>query len=121
MANQSKTPLKRGPASEGPSGTPGGTLHAAILVGVLVLIVITGMNLLETRRQKTALDERLALLENQVTALGSRVDNAAKAAQPRPQQQGPDPNRVYTVKSEGAPVKGPGNAPITIAEISDFQ
>ena len=121
MAKQNQNPMKRGPGAEGPSGAPGGGLQAAILVGVVVLIAITGLNLFETRRQKASLDERLGLLENQVTALGTRVEAAAKAPQPRPQQQGPDPNRVYTVKSEGAPAKGPRNAPITIAEISDFQ
>ena len=121
MANQSKTPLKRGPASEGPAGAPGGGLTTAILVGVVILIAIAIWNMTETRRQSTALNERLALLENQVTALGSKVDAAAKAAQPRPQQQGPDPSRVYTIRTEGAPSKGPSSAPVTIAEISDFQ
>ena len=74
MAKQNQNPMKRGPGAEGPSGTPGGGLHTAILVGVVILIAITGMNLFETRRQKAALDERLALLENQVTALGTKVD-----------------------------------------------
>ena len=121
MANQSKTPLKRGPAPEGASGAPGAGLMTAILVGVVILIAIALWNMTETRGQKAALNERLALLENQVTALGSKVDAAAKAAQPRPQQQGPDPSRVYTIRTEGAPSKGPSSAPVTIAEISDFQ
>jgi len=120
MAKQNQNPMKRGPAVESSSGTSGGALRAATLAGVAILIAITGMNLFETRRQKAALDERLTLLENQVAGLGTRMDAAAKAAQPRP-QQGPDPNRVYTVRAEGAPVLGPKAAPITIAELSDFQ
>jgi len=120
MSKQNQTPGKRGPAADGESGTPGGGLLAATLAGVAILIAITGMNLYETRRQKTALDERFTLLENQVAGLGTRMDAAAKAAQPRP-QQGPDPNRVYALKTQGAPVLGPQAAPITIAEISDFQ
>jgi len=120
MTKQNQTPLKRGPAADRESGTSGGGLRAATLAGVAILIAITGMNLYETRRQKTALDDRLTLLENQVAGLGTRMDAAAKAAQPRP-QQGPDPNKVYTVRAEGAPVLGPRAAPITIAEISDFQ
>ena len=48
------------------------------------------------------------------------VDQAAKAT-PRPQRQGPDPDKVYTVKTTGAPSKGRVGAPIVIAEFSDFQ
>ncbi len=120
MTRQNQDPGKRGPAAGRASGAPGGGLGAAALAGVAILIVITGMNLYETHRQKTALDERLTLLENQVAGLGTRMDAAAKAAQPRP-QQGPDPNKVYPIRVEGAPVLGPREAPITIAEISDFQ
>jgi outer membrane murein-binding lipoprotein Lpp len=86
-----------------------------------VIIVIGGMNLFETRQQRTSLNERMSLLESQVAALGTKVDAvAAKAAQPRP-QQGPDPNKVYAVKTEGAPSRGPKAAPVTIALFSDFQ
>ena len=55
-----------------------------------------------------------------MAALGTKVDNfAAKAAQPP--RQGPDPNKVYPIKTQGSPAEGPENAPVTIAEFSDFQ
>jgi hypothetical protein len=44
-----------------------------------------------------------------------------KPAAPAPRPTGPDPDKVYTVKTEGAPFVGPGDAPITIAEFSEFQ
>ena len=38
-----------------------------------------------------------------------------------PPRQGPDPDKVYPVKTGGAPSKGRTGAPIVIAEFSDFQ
>jgi hypothetical protein len=66
------------------------------------------------------LDDRLRRIEVQV---GQVVDNAARAAArpAQPQRRGPDPDRVYDIKTAGAPVKGAARAPITIAEFSDFQ
>jgi hypothetical protein len=79
------------------------------------------MNLYETRRQRSALEERLSVLEGQITALATKVDLASKTA-PRPRPpSGPDPNKVYTVKTDGSPSQGPRSAPVTIAEFSDFQ
>jgi hypothetical protein len=89
-------------------------VRLAILVGVAALIVIAGMNLLETRRQRRELNERMAQL---VTAINTKP--ATPAAAPRP--TGPDPDKVYAVKTEGAPSFGPSGAPIAIAEFSDFQ
>jgi protein-disulfide isomerase len=92
----------------------------AVVVAAAV-IGIGGMNLYETRQQRAALEERLSLLEGQITALGNKVEAAAKSApQPRP-QAGPDPNKVYAVKTDGSPAEGPKSAPVTIAEFSDFQ
>jgi protein-disulfide isomerase len=44
---------------------------------------------------------------------------AAAPAPPRP--RGPDPNKVYSVKTAGAPVRGPEQAKVTVVEFSDFQ
>ena len=88
-------------------------IRVAILVGLALLVVIAGLNLYETRRQRTELKDQMAQL---VTAL-----NTKPAAPPPQRPSGPDPDKVYTVKTEGAPFKGPSGAPITIAEFSDFQ
>lgn len=90
-----------------------GLIRVGILVGVAALIVIAGLNLYETRRQRTELNDRIAQL---VTAV-----NTKPAAAPTPRPTGPDPEKVYTVKTDAAPFKGPSGAPITIAEFSEFQ
>jgi hypothetical protein len=90
-----------------------GLIRLAILVGVAALVVLTGMNVYQTRQQRAELNDRMAQL---VTAL-----NTKPAAAPPQRPTGPDPDKVYTVKTEGAPFKGPSGAPITIAEFSEFQ
>jgi protein-disulfide isomerase len=86
----------------------------AILIGIAVLIAIAGVNLYEIRQQRTELKDHLMQL---VTAIQSRPANPAAPAR----LSGPDPNKVYTVNTEGAPFEGPKSAAITIVEFSDFQ
>ena len=96
-----------------------GTMLGAILVGVGVLLFLGFLNWEQSRQIQASLGDRLAQIENQLAQLSTKVDQgSARAAAP---QRGPDPSRVYTVKTDGAPQRGPKDAPITIAEFSDYQ
>ena len=96
---------------------PRADMHGMMtLGGVVVLLMISFANWREIDRIQENLDRRLDKIETEISQVGSRAP--APAAAPR---RGPDPNRVYTVKTAGAPVRGPARAPITIAEFSDFQ
>jgi protein-disulfide isomerase len=66
----------------------------------------------ETAKHLRATDAAIAQLTSQV---------AAARQQAKPQPQGPDPNKVYPIKLDGAPTRGNPTAPIVIAEFSDYQ
>src|SRR6266852_1634757 len=85
-----------------------------ILIGVTVLIALAGLNVYETRQQRIEMNDRMTQL---ATAINSRpaAPNPVQPARP----SGPDPEKVYTVKTEGAPFEGSKSAPIQIVEISD--
>src|SRR5256712_13689062 len=110
-------PGGRGPVR--PPAVPAATFRVATLVGVAVLIAITGMNLYETTQQQTALNERLNQIDSRVTAIGTKIDAGAKVAQQRP--QGPDPDKVHAVKIDGEPFVGPLTPPVTHVEVSGFR
>ena len=94
-------------------------ISVATLVGLVVLITIAALNLYETRRQRNEFTDRMTQVLN---AVNMRVTaNPANPTNPPPRPPGPDPDKVYTVKTQGAPTRGPQAAPIKIAEFSDFQ
>jgi len=92
-----------------------GLMAGANLAGVAVLILLGYMNWQETREVRKSVDDRLEKVETRLADLAKAGPAAA------PARQGPDPNRVYTIKTDGAPAKGPAGAAVTLAEISDFQ
>ncbi|HUD73083.1 MAG TPA: hypothetical protein VMQ62_14075 [Dongiaceae bacterium] len=106
-----------GPMVRG-GGSGGGFTQILTLAGLAVLLFVGTQNWMETRKIQTALNDRLTALDTKITALSTKVDQGARPAQaPR----GPDPNRVYNVRLDNAPFEGPKNAPVVIAEFSDFQ
>jgi len=91
----------------------------ATLAGVAIVLFVGIENWNETRSIKTSINDRLGQLETRLTQISAKVDAVGTRA--APQQRGPDPNRVYPVKTDGAPFRGPKDAPVVIAEFSDFQ
>ena len=90
-------------------------MRLAVIGGLAALVVLAAMIWEQSRRIERVLDARLGQLDD-------RLEKVARASQAAPSApRGPDPNRVYTVKTDGAPVRGPVSAPVTIAEFSDFQ
>jgi hypothetical protein len=91
----------------------------AILFGLVVLITISALNLYETHRQRNEFTDRMTQVLNAVNA--RLTANPANPNNPPPRPPGPDPDKVYTVRTQGAAARGPNGAPIKIAEFSDFQ
>ncbi len=94
---------------------PGATI--AVLA---VLLVLSYFNARSTRENANNLASRLDQIDSRLATLSANVERVA-ARSAAPAQRGPDPNRVYPVKIDGAPVEGPITAAVTIAEFSDFQ
>jgi hypothetical protein len=94
-------------------------MRFAMPVGMAVVIALCGTMTYQTWSLRREVEERFTRVDGAVNSLSTKVGAAAKAAaQPA---RGPDPNKVHTVKTEGAPAKGAPGAPIVIAEFSDFQ
>jgi protein-disulfide isomerase len=101
-------------------GGNGGSLNWLPIVLAAGALVLGFVAWTDTKTVKDDLTKRLVDMDTKVLQLEAQVASAAKAKS-APPQQGPDPNKVYTVRTEGSPTKGSPTAPIVIAEFSDFQ
>jgi len=119
MSNRLRdTSDREGPPMNRSAGSPG-WMGLATLAGVAVVLFVSIASWNEMRTSQKSLTDRLGQLETRLTQISAKVDAVGSRA--APPQRGPDPNKVYPVKTDGAPVKGPRDAPIVIAEFSDFQ
>jgi len=85
-------------------------VSAALLVGALLV--------------RGALERQTAALVDVQTALtdvGKALASGRPSAPARADAGSPDPGARYTVKTDGAPVRGPEDAKVTLVEFLDFQ
>ena len=99
---------------------PAGIL-SAIVAGLAILVVFAYLILSEMRGIHRVLDARSDQIDSRLMQLAARVELFASRPAAAPAANGPDPNRVDVVNTDGAAVAGPALAAITIAEFSDFQ
>jgi len=104
----------------GGGGTGGGSLNWLPMVLAAGALVLGFVAWTDAKQVKTDTLKRLVDMDTKLIALQTQVATAAKA-KPAAPQQGPDPNKVYTVRTEGSPAKGNPTAPIVIAAFSEFQ
>ena len=86
-----------------------------------VLLFLSFQNWAAGRSFRDSMTDRLGQIETRITQLSAKVEALPKTAAAPQRRRGPDPNKVYTVKTNGRPIKGPKDATVTIAEFSDFQ
>jgi protein-disulfide isomerase len=113
------------PGAEAPesrrSTRQAGSSWGATIMTVAALAVFGLLSVWQSRQLGQAVGYRLDQIDTRLSQLSEKVEKVASQPVAAAPSRGPDPNRVYTVKTAGAPFKGPLSAPVTIAEFSDFQ
>ena len=90
----------------------------ATLGGMVILLVISFSNWRVIGQIQDDLDSKLGQIDSRLAKVSEQVDKVSARPATR---SGPDPNRAYKIKTAGSPSKGPADAPVTVAEFSDFQ
>jgi hypothetical protein len=85
-------------------------LAVATFAGVMAVLVVS----FASWRDVSRLDRRVRELEG-------RAGQGGGEAPSRAVHRGPDPDRVYAIRTAGAPSRGRASAPVTVAAFSDFQ
>ena len=111
---------KEGPPVRRSGGGLGWT-ELATLTGLAIVAFFSFENWNATKALQATLQDRIGKLDDRLTQVATKVDQVGRGAAAAAQPRGPDPNKVYTVKTDGAPFEGPKAAPVVIAEFSDFQ
>ena len=101
-------------ASGSGNGAAPGWLPLVMAVAALAISVFVWVDAKNAAQELKKVEERVTVLTTQLANVQNRP-----AQQQRP--SGPDPAKVYTVNTDGAPMKGNPTAPIVIAEFSEFQ
>lgn len=93
---------------------------AAMILGVCMIggAYLVSNSIDRVTEQIPEFESAMKSLQSSIAAQGGSAPSAPAAA---PRRRGPDPDKVYTLTSAGAPFKGPGDAKITVIEFADFQ
>ena len=126
MSKRNRPNRNPDPPTPAPAASAGGnSLQLATLIAIAVLAVVSWASWRDVGKLESSLKEKLGEIETRITQVSQKVDAVAAAKPQLPPSakriNAPDPNKVYTVKTDKSPLRGPSNAPITIATFSDFQ
>jgi protein-disulfide isomerase len=105
--------------------TPPQTAKTTDMLGLIILVGLVGglVSAFATWQRleyvAESVESRLGRIELQASqAVRNAVVNPLPSTPP--QRRGPDPDLLYDIDTDGAPVRGAVSAPVTIVEFSDF-